>query len=33
MIQSYTWKQLDIDNYLLECFDELESVKYTVRNT
>lgn len=27
MTQCYTWKQIDIDNYLLDCFDELESVK------
>lgn len=26
MIRRYTWKRLDIDNYLLDCFDELESV-------
>lgn len=26
MIQCYTWKQLNIDNYLLDCFEELESV-------
>jgi len=33
MIQRYTWKRLDIDNYLLDCYDELESVKYIFRNT
>lgn len=27
MIQRYTWKHLDIDDYLLDCFNELESVK------
>ncbi|VVC43185.1 Dynein heavy chain, domain-2,Dynein heavy chain domain,Dynein heavy chain, domain-1,Dynein heavy chain, P- [Cinara cedri] len=26
MIQCYTWKQLDIDNYLLDCIDELELI-------
>lgn len=30
MIHYYTWKQLDIDNYLLDCFDELESVKWNL---
>lgn len=27
MIQRYTWKHLDIDNYLVHCFEELESVQ------
>lgn len=27
LIHYYTWKHMDIDNYLRECFDELESVK------
>lgn len=27
MIQYYTWKQQEIDRYLLNCFDELELVK------
>lgn len=31
MIQCYTWKKLDIDSYLLACFDELESVKQNLK--
>lgn len=29
MIQRYNWKRLDIDDYLVRCFEELESVKKT----
>lgn len=27
MIQYYTWKQQEIDRYLLNCYDEFEMVK------
>lgn len=27
LIQHYTWKHLEIDQYLRVCFDEIEAVK------
>lgn len=32
MIQSYTWKDLNINDYLIDCFDEIQSVKCNSKN-